>query len=596
MRLLSTDCRHIKQFISDNEIEPYAILSHTWGEEEVTYEDWVNLSRWRVRRKKGFRKIEYCCKQAAKDGLKWVWVDTCCIDKKSSAELTESLNSMFRWYEEAAVCYAYLADVPNDLKNLNANLAKSRWFTRGWTLQELLAPSEVVFYSDDWHQIGTKPKLSASLSKITGIQETYLKGADIQLASVSQRMSWAARRQTSRVEDIAYCLLGIFDVNMSLIYGEGLKAFQRLQEEIMRAYPEDHTLFAWGTVVSAFSRLVKNNAQLLGHEPLDNKAADDDETWFGLLARSPKDFANSGQFICYRDAKNFFRRWDSPLAAPSVVGHTVRLDLPTYDIGNPFAVSYLDRKLRGIAYLRQMKSAVLLCGRQNGPLFTFVTIPLLYCTGGYYTRTSEIVVNDTISFPRVDHNKLWKWRMPTVVERQPQYKPRAGDIIFRRFVSFMPYKMPYSVNDMNAAIPDGFIKALAPTRGRLVCLMFEYTIKVGFGLSISRVGDSKDGLGYMHFGIMPVDLMRPTLPYQTMDGAINYLWDHWQESRYTQEMQLPSDTWKIEETGEIPAVCIKSERMYIDDNPSQPVDIVDIVISRTRPEWEGKFPEPYRRV
>ncbi|OTA70565.1 HET-domain-containing protein [Hypoxylon sp. EC38] len=265
MHLLSSDCKQIEDFISYTEIPPYAILSHTWHEEEVTYEDWNKLPRWKVRRKKGFKKIKYCCKQAAKDGLKWVWIDTCCIDKKSSAELTESINSMFRWYQNAAVCYAYLADVPTDLKNL----AASRWFTRGWTLQELLAPSEVVFYSDDWHRVGTKSELSSSISKITGIQETYLSGTDMQSASVGQRMSWAARRQTSREEDIAYCLLGIFDVNMSLIYGEGQKAFQRLQEEIMKAYPEDHTLFAWGTV-------------------------------FGLLAQSPKDFAESGHCAAQR--------------------------------------------------------------------------------------------------------------------------------------------------------------------------------------------------------------------------------------------------------------------------------------------------------
>ncbi|KAI0842568.1 HET-domain-containing protein [Hypoxylon sp. FL0890] len=593
MRLINSKSWQMTEFISYNEVEPYAILSHTWHKEEVTYEDWVTLSWSDIRKKKGFRKIEYCCHQAAKEGLDWVWVDTCCIDKKSSAELAESLNSMFRWYRDATACYAYLADVPKDWKK---HLAGSRWFTRGWTLQELLAPPEVVFYSDDWQQIGKKSELSDVISEITGIQAMYLNGADIQLASVSQRMSWAARRQTSREEDIAYCLLGIFDINMTLIYGEGHKAFRRLQEEIMKAYPEDHTLFAWGTVVPEFSRLVKTEAQELGQEPLGNKAVDDDGELFGLLAKSPKDFAQSGQFICYRDAKHFFRRWDSPITAPSLIGRTIRLDLPAYASANRFAVSHLGPELRNISYLRQIYSAVLLCGRQNGPLFTFVVIPLLYCTGGYYTRTREVVVSDQISFPHVDHNALWKWRTPMVVEGQPRYQPRVGDIIFRRFVSFMGYTRPCSVNDVDVTIQDGFIKALSPTRGRLACLMFEYTNKVGLGLCISRVGESEDGIGYLHFGVMPVDLMRPTLHYQTMDDACNYLWKNWQEAPYKQEMQLPSHTWEIQETENIPAVCIKSERMYIDNKQKQPVDIVDIVISRTRPEWSGNFPAPYRYV
>ncbi|KAI0137915.1 HET-domain-containing protein [Hypoxylon sp. NC0597] len=588
MRLLSTDCRQMKEFISYTDIEEYAILSHTWGEGEVTYEDWDKLSRLKVRKKKGFKKIKYCCKQAAKDGLKWVWVDTCCIDKKSSAELTEAINSMFLWYKNATVCYVYLADVPNDLKNF----AKSRWFTRGWTLQELLAPSEVVFYSDDWHRIGTKSELSSSISKITGIQETYLNGTDMQCASVGQRMSWAARRQTSREEDIAYCLLGIFDVNMSLIYGEGHKAFQRLQEEIMKAYPEDHTLFAWGTVVPNFSNGVTSEAQILGYETVEDKYAGDDEL-LGLLARSPKDFAESGEFICFGDSKKFFRRWGSPIAAPSVVGQTVRLDLPVGDLGAPIVVCRLGPELRKIAYLRRMNTAVLLCGRQDGPLFTFVTIPLLRCADGYDSRTRKIVVNHQVSTSRINSEYLWSCREQLVVERQPRYQPHAGDIILRRFVSFMRHPRSCSVGTVNVALQDGFIKALAPTHGRLACLMSEHTKTIALGLSISRVGENEDGLGNLHFGVMPVDLRMITGKYNTIDGAYNYLWNHWQEAPYTQEMQIPSYTWEIKETGDVPAVCIKSERVYIGEDKRQPVDIVDIVISRTRPEWNDQFPARY---
>lgn len=229
----------------------------------------------------------------------------CCIDQTSSAELTESINSMFRWYQDAAICYAYLADVAKNLRlsTIEKRLRKSRWFERGWTLQELIAPSEVVFYSMDWQQVGTKSELAACISDITHIDQLYLNGANVQLASIAQRMSWAANRETSRDEDVAYCLLGIFDVNMPLIYGEGTKAFQRLQEEIMKAYPEDHTLFAWGSVVSQFSRYVESDAHALGHEPIAWKP-DEDDSLLGFLARSPEDFRESGSFVSYKVSNN----------------------------------------------------------------------------------------------------------------------------------------------------------------------------------------------------------------------------------------------------------------------------------------------------
>ncbi|RYP01527.1 hypothetical protein DL764_006193 [Monosporascus ibericus] len=176
----------------------------------------------------------------------------CCIDKASSAELTEAINSMFRWYRNAEICYAYLSDIPS-AKRIHQKLERSRWFTRGWTLQELIAPAEVVFYSMDWDHVGTKSELSASISSITKIDASFLDSKNLMSASVAQRMSWAAHRETSRPEDIAYCLLGIFDINMPLIYGEGMKAFQRLQEEIIESYPMDYSFFAWGTAVSMFN-------------------------------------------------------------------------------------------------------------------------------------------------------------------------------------------------------------------------------------------------------------------------------------------------------------------------------------------------------
>ncbi|KAF3003092.1 hypothetical protein E8E13_007957 [Curvularia kusanoi] len=222
-----------------DDIPPYAILSHTWGsrDEEVSFQEMENGSG---KTKLGYEKIVFCGRQAAEDGLDYFWVDTCCIDKTSSAELSEAINSMYVWYQAARVCYAYLSDVTSIEPRL-----ESRWFTRGWTLQELIAPAEVVFYNRQWERLGTKLDLAQTVKDCTGIPIRVLcEHDDLDSFSVAQKMSWAASRQTTRVEDRAYCLLGVFGINMPLIYGEGENAFIRLQEEIMKI-TDDHSLFAW---------------------------------------------------------------------------------------------------------------------------------------------------------------------------------------------------------------------------------------------------------------------------------------------------------------------------------------------------------------
>ncbi|KAF2093712.1 HET-domain-containing protein, partial [Rhizodiscina lignyota] len=229
---------------SPNEIPSYAILSHTWGDEEVLFQDSGSAT---VKRKAGYKKIEGCANQARKDGYSFIWVDTCCIDKASSAELSEAINSMFRWYQNSGVCYAYLSDVPSDDYDyvLQSKFARSRWFTRGWTLQEMIAPRELRFFSRDWKAIGTKYYLRECISSITKVDTEVLKDPKLlYFRSIARRMSWAAKRQTTRPEDMAYCLLGIFDVNMPLLYGEQEKSFKRLQEEIMKD-STDHSIFAF---------------------------------------------------------------------------------------------------------------------------------------------------------------------------------------------------------------------------------------------------------------------------------------------------------------------------------------------------------------
>lgn len=221
--------------------------------------------------------------QARRDGKDYVWVDTCCIDKDSSTELQDAINSMFVWYGGAAVCHAYLDDVPDDVDvfAVDSKFCKSEWFQRGWTLQELIAPHDLIFFSQNWIPLGDKVQLQQPIEAVTRIDADILTGAmPVETASVAKRMSWAARRKTTRIEDQAYCLIGLFDVSMPMLYGECRKAFLRLQEEIMKQ-SDDHSLFAW----------VDNSP----------KAKSDPEKLHGLLADSPAsfDFPEANSIVPY---------------------------------------------------------------------------------------------------------------------------------------------------------------------------------------------------------------------------------------------------------------------------------------------------------
>jgi hypothetical protein len=251
MRLINTGTLELQDF-SLLKIPPYAILSHTWGDGEVSFQEMSLPSRSSMN---GFEKIVKTCQLARGHGLGFAWIDTCCIDKSSSAELTESINSMWQYYLNAATCYVSLQDLPPNIP-IEDGLAHCRWFTRGWTLQELLAPNKLEFYDMSWSYRGSKHNFVQTISDIARIPIEVLRGP-IRLAdcSIAMKMSWAARRQTTRVEDMAYCLLGIFDVNMPLIYGEGIKAFRRLQEEIVKR-KNDLTIFAWNSLPSQETQIL----------------------------------------------------------------------------------------------------------------------------------------------------------------------------------------------------------------------------------------------------------------------------------------------------------------------------------------------------
>ncbi|KAH7372057.1 hypothetical protein BKA64DRAFT_586878, partial [Cadophora sp. MPI-SDFR-AT-0126] len=190
-----------------------------------------------------YQKIKNCCEQTARHGFKYLWVDTCCIDKTSSAELQEVICSMYKWYRNAKICYVYLEDYKSRI-GTTSGPSSCRWFRRGWTLQELIAPSSVELYDSKWNLFGTKASLCLQLADITAIDPLVLRGADPTIQTVAERMSWASSRSTSRIEDTAYSLMGLFNVFMPMLYGEGSRAFMRLQEEIMKQ-SEDCTIFAW---------------------------------------------------------------------------------------------------------------------------------------------------------------------------------------------------------------------------------------------------------------------------------------------------------------------------------------------------------------
>ncbi|KAL1836452.1 hypothetical protein VTJ49DRAFT_5140 [Mycothermus thermophilus] len=401
MRLINVKTRKIHDFTTDAHTEPYAILSHTWGDEEVSFEDFQTLSPEALSSKKGYTKIDYCCKQAEKDGY------ICCIDKRSNTELSEAINSMFRWYQQAAVCYAYLIDVdPYEIPE-----------GRGL---ELLAPREIIFYVSGWTVIGSRTELFWPLVKITRIPSNYLCGEDrLASASVGMRMSWASKRRTTRVEDMAYCLLSIFDVNMPLLYGEGKRAFRRLQEEILKSNPMDHTLFC-----------------IVETGPWNEDYAE--YGLRGLFADSPRDFRCVNAMVPWRSTEAFYNSVQlAPSTAapyPTLSGPSVVLALHVASSHNAALGTFHWQQLK-ITQPRPMKLALLLVENsrlpQSGGRGGNVILPLYPWGHGRYGRTEEIFISRTQS--TFDLGSLLK--MTQFLRVEPRVEPdlRPGDFVVRRW-------------------------------------------------------------------------------------------------------------------------------------------------------------------
>lgn len=317
MRLLNTTTLELETFT--RRPPDYAILSHTWGDEEAPLDAFLPRPKWQRAaarwRKRRYPKVMASCRLAKSQGYEYIWIDTCCIDKTSSTELSEAINSMYGYYEKSAVCFAYLVDVDVDIyspkMDVGEALADSRWFTRGWTLQELIAPSSVEFYNRDWVFIGNKTTLSPALEEITSIPGGLFSTAwynlcaggmarqSLHLLSVAQKLSWASMRQTTRDEDLAYCLMGLFDVHMPLLYGEGeSKAFARLQAEIAKR-TNDQSLFAWGTWYKEAAR----GSSIL---------------CYSLYAPHPKCFAGLGDIrASYSRLVSILDHWAPPFETPN---------------------------------------------------------------------------------------------------------------------------------------------------------------------------------------------------------------------------------------------------------------------------------------
>ncbi|KAK0108133.1 hypothetical protein ONS95_002955 [Cadophora gregata] len=328
MRLINCETGELEWFAVQP--PPYSILSHTWdGETEVTYQDYMNFLSGRGKEsRKNWAKVERSIEITlnSSERLKYIWIDTCCIDKTDTPELSEAINSMFKWYARATVCYAQIADFESDflaapmmsvyqINNSRApgqgqshempqihaspqltDIAKRelrgcRWFTRGWTLQELIAPPTVEFYDVHWIHFGNRNELGDLLTSITSIDKKIFENTGtthreqnvtsmLSRMTIAKKMSWAKNRQTARTEDIAYSLLGIFGVNMAMTYGEENKAFIRLQKEIMAQY-NDLSIFAWAANPTAHGVVPE---------------------FRGILAHSPAEFANAGYFEPSRNA------------------------------------------------------------------------------------------------------------------------------------------------------------------------------------------------------------------------------------------------------------------------------------------------------
>jgi len=536
---------------------------------------------------------------------------------------------MFRWYRNAKFCYVYLSDLvhvgwhesggDDDDAAIRQQLSKCRWFTRGWTLQELLAPQHVQFYASNWREVGNKHGLCRVISAITGIDEDILLGGNLGSVSVARRMSWASDRKTSRIEDMAYCLLGIFDISIPLIYGEGPKAFRRLQEAIMTS-TYDQSLFAWGRFVD-FPPSDTFKAELDTWLNLDVtmwKPADQRPHRLGLFAESPSDFR-----AC-RDIRPVDHQYTHALyreRAPSIVSGGVFISMVIW--ARIPSVSYLDDPK--IAYRDDTDLAFLLCrvgggtGVNGGKLVSLVLRP---CGNEYYSRTDELMLIDEV----VSFDRFQAWTHPRHFLPWPEFRLCHGDIFLRRWVS--EFK---DLEDWRAIIASGpswrrycSNKVLRPQEGakgnEYFCNVHQVSQSCHVGITLKRAltglahsfsssssSSSSSFSSYLHqpLGTLLVGASiigrAPTSSgqgnsykpragmngYGTGFGSGGAGGDHrYRESpQYSHVMALPSDTWELEKD-HLPRIYFKFQRMTLAGGNGGEVDVVDLFMLKAGPHAE----------
>jgi len=513
---------------------------------------------------------------------------------------------MFRWYKNAAVCYVYLFDVSSSSKggggSMNtAEMAASRWFTRGWTLQELIAPKRVWFYSASWDFLGTKTGLCDFLAETTGIDADILNGGgDLEATSVARRMSWASMRKTSRVEDMAYCLLGIFDVNIPLIYGEGPKAFQRLQEAIMLK-THDQSLFAWGRRLIEPDHLPEtiNDSQFVGLEPIPSEWPAWRNPLLGLFADSPALFQNSGDIEPAHRFSHELRRSHPPV----LLSGGVYLGLVMLEAKR----SVMCFEGLGTAIPTRMAVAVLLCSIEGSPN-SLVGIVLRKWGEGYHGRTPDLIMLDMSVRTGLFRTMV---RQRHVLREQP-LRLRDGDIIFRRQRSSFRDRSLYRPGDCPGwrRISWGRTTILrladsAPEEAR-----FAYTYRTdpdhprkGIVVTFQRVLP----LGSILVQAFAVNFRRdfqalesddddeePASSFSTGgDGGVGadaggggtiplYHIDKFYDAIYSHQMKTPCDSWALEFSSfpgiEFPRIYVRVERKEFDGGIMGAVDIVDMFV------------------
>ena len=541
---------------------------------------------------------------------------SCCIDKKSSAELSEAINSMYRWYNHAAVCYAFLADVcwTDDVAEIEVQLKSSRWFTRGWTLQELIAPQTVIFFSTEWRPLGTKARLTPALSSITGIDPDYLEGKDIKLASISKRMFWASSRKTTRTEDIAYCLLGIFDINMPLLYGEGKRAFRRLQEEILKVQPYEHTLFAWGEVVQSSD--IPGIPTFFGEKEFNEHGQslwrnDDAETPFlGLLAESPADFKDTGSFVPSNVSRFLYSSPRNSLAIPIPMNNGLSVELPTYrKLTHKYGC--VCWKHPRLVQLWPRDTLALLCHLENSfQTDSYVLIPIWI--GDKVASRSKYLVHERFPVRHVLYDML-----PTKEKRfvgpQPRMEMelRTGDLIFLRPPASTPAVRAHSQlvkleswsRSVERANKLGLFRLRTGLRSQHVifqwCFQQDGHKDRGWIAILYREWVADRSLGPLQISIVRVSWSnvhpRPIerferqevhwydFPLRRRDG--DFIAGEWPPDTdrpcCSHVIATPKDSWELGGDGHMPIVRVTTERRVMDNGAV--IDLIDFQAPEVRP-------------